>query len=63
MFLKLYIFPILRLIVFDWKSFTVADSILTLLVPILQNGQTHSICWQFADELFECVWPSCGIGA
>ena len=25
--------------------------------------QTQTICWQIADELFECVWPFCGIGA
>ena len=24
---------------------------------------TQTIRRQFADELFECVWPSCGIGA
>ena len=24
---------------------------------------TQTICRQFADELFECVWPFCGIGA
>ena len=24
---------------------------------------TQTICRHFADELFECVWPFCGIGA
>ena len=24
---------------------------------------TQTIRWQIADELFECVWPFCGIGA
>ena len=24
---------------------------------------TQTICRQFADELFECVWPFCEIGA
>ena len=24
---------------------------------------TQTIRWQFANELFECVWPFCGIGA
>ena len=24
---------------------------------------TQTIRRQFADELFECVWPFCGIGA
>ena len=24
---------------------------------------TETIRRQFADELFECVWPFCGIGA
>ena len=24
---------------------------------------TQIICLQIADELFECVWPFCGIGA
>ena len=29
-----------------------------------QNGQyTETIRRQIADELFECVWPLCGIGA
>ena len=23
---------------------------------------TQTICRQFADELFECVWPFCDIG-
>ena len=37
---------------------------LTLLAPISQNVKhTQTICRQFADELFECVWPFCGIGA
>ena len=25
--------------------------------------KTQTIRQQFADELFECVWPFCGIGA
>ena len=25
--------------------------------------QTQTIRRQFADELFQCVWPFCGIGA
>ena len=24
---------------------------------------TQTIRGQFADELFECIWPFCGIGA
>ena len=33
-------------------------------MPNLQNGQTHSNdSSAFADELFECVWLFCGIGA
>ena len=24
---------------------------------------TQTFCWQIAGELFECVWPFCGIGA
>ena len=24
---------------------------------------TQTICRQFADELFQCIWPFCGIGA
>ena len=29
-----------------------------------QNGQTHSNNFSAtADELFECVWPFCGVGA
>ena len=35
---------------------------LTLEAPTLQNGQTHSKNLSaVADELFECVWPFCGI--
>ena len=37
---------------------------LTLSAPTLQNGQTHSNnSSAVADELFECVWPFCEIGA
>ena len=25
--------------------------------------QTQTMCRQIADELFECVWSFCGIGA
>ena len=33
-------------------------------MPIPQNGQTHSNSLSAkADELFECVWPFCKIGA
>ena len=39
-------------------------SYLTLQVPIPQNGQTYSNNrLQFANELFECVWSFCEIGA
>ena len=32
------------------------------LTQISQNGQTHSNnSLEIADELFECVWPFCGI--
>ena len=24
---------------------------------------TQTVSWQFADKLFECVWPFCEIGA
>ena len=34
-----------------------------LLAPTPQNGQTHSNSLSaFAEELFECVRPFCGIG-
>ena len=37
---------------------------LTLSAPIPQNGQTHpNNSSAFADELFECVWPFCGVGS
>ena len=37
---------------------------LILIVPTPQNGQTHSNnSLAFANELFECVWPFCGVGA
>ena len=35
---------------------------LTLQAPASQNGQTHSNNLSaVADELFECVWPFCGV--
>ena len=38
--------------------------VLILYTPTLQNGQTHSNNSSVvADEMFECVWPFCGIGA
>ena len=37
---------------------------LILIVPTPQNGQTHSSnSLALANELFECVWPFCGVGA
>ena len=27
------------------------------------NTLKQTIRWQIADELFECVWPFCGVGA
>ena len=36
---------------------------LTLKAPTSQNGQTHlNNSSVVDDELFECVWPLCGIG-
>ena len=36
---------------------------LTLYSSISQNGQTHSNnSSAISNELFECVWPFCGIG-
>ena len=38
--------------------------LLTLYVPIHKMVKhTQTIRRQFADELFECVWPFCEIGA
>ena len=38
--------------------------ILTLKGPTPQKGQTHSNdSSAAANELFECVWPFCGVGA
>ena len=36
---------------------------LTFKAPVPQNGQTYLSPRQFADELFKCVWPFCGVGA
>ena len=39
-------------------------SFLTVYKPSQQNGQTHSNnSLAFADELFDCVWPFCGVGS
>ena len=36
---------------------------LILYAAISQNGQTlKQFVGKIADELFECVWPFCGIG-
>ena len=38
--------------------------LLTLWEPTPQMVKhTQTVCRQFADELFECVWPFCGVGA
>ena len=38
--------------------------LLTLQAPTPQNGQTHSNkSSATADDLFECVWPFCRVGA
>ena len=42
----------------------IPNSHLTISAPTPQNGQTHSNNLSaIADELFECVWPFCGVGA
>ena len=39
------------------------EGIPTPLAPTTQNGQASSNnSSAFADELFECVWPFCGVG-
>ena len=39
-------------------------NVLTIQAPTQQNGQTHSNnSSAFVDELFECVWLFCGVGA
>ena len=58
-----------------WSIFTVtcflkhfwiagAGGFINLWALTPQNGQTHSNnSLAFSDELFECVWPFCGVGA
>ena len=37
---------------------------LTLWTTTTENGRhTQTVCRHIADELFECVWPCCGVGA
>ena len=39
-------------------------TLLTLQAPTPQNDQTHSYNLSAkAGELFECIWPFCGVGA
>ena len=46
----------------NWFHYYKVKSFLTLSVPTTQNGQTHSNnSLATADELFECVWPFCGV--
>ena len=40
------------------------NTVLALEAPTPQKGQTHSNdSSTVVDELFECVWPFCGVGA
>ena len=46
------------------KSFLYAMGPLTFSEPTLRNGQTHSNnSSAVTAELFEFVWPFCGVGA
>ena len=41
-----------------------SKNVLTLKVPTLQNGQTHSNnSSAVVNKLLECVGPFCGVGA
>ena len=42
---------------------TLIDLGLDIDINIFVAEHTQTIRRQFADELFECVWPFCGIGA
>ena len=37
--------------------------VLTIQTQAPQNVHTQAIYRQFADNLFECVWPFFGVGA
>ena len=39
---------------------TVGKTFKSQISKVAKHNPT--IRWQFADELFECVWPFCGIG-
>ena len=42
----------------------ISETNLTFQAPIPQNGKTHlNSSLATADELFESVWPFCGVGA
>ena len=45
-------------------SIWIEQQFISLQAPVSQNGQTQSNNSSAnADELFECVWPFCRIGA
>ena len=58
-----------------WQKSKIADDSITVFERVRTEGEpfkrqphkmdkhTERICRQFADELFECVWPFCGVGA
>ena len=50
-----------------WKIDNLDKTLIALRLDIETNifvaKHSQTIRRQFADELFECVWPFCGIGA
>ena len=47
----------------SWVGIINNGEALTVQTPAPHNVHTQTICRQFADDLFECVWPFCGVGA
>ena len=61
-------FKLKPFIVFLMKFFLVRVSFVQCFQPFKRwphkmVKHTQTIRWQFAKELFECVWPYCGVGA
>ena len=52
------------------KPILITENFMQLVTNVINSCQLHkmvkhtqTIRWQYAHELFECVWTFCGVGA